>query len=94
MHIHLVEMIGQKIMIQLKTTLLTLVALFAMTADAWADPQEELLTTVTATGETTYSQSPEGVVTVTLSDINNYNDNAGWNSNTRESQHKAQSDVT
>ena len=66
-------------MIQLKKTLLTLVALFAMTADAWADPQEELLTTVTATGETTYSQSPEGVVTVTLSDINNYNDNAGWN---------------
>ena len=45
---------------------------------AWADPQEELLTTVTATGQTTFSQSPEGIVTVTLSNIHTYMAEFGW----------------
>ena len=58
--------------------LLTLVALLAMTTGAWAEPQEELLTTVTATGQTTSSQSPEGIVTVTLNNINFYTGDYGW----------------
>ena len=63
---------------QISRYLLSLVALFAMTTGAWADPQEELLTTITATGETTYSQSPEGIVTVTLSNIDTYMAEYGW----------------
>ena len=57
--------------------LLTLVALFAMTAGAWAQ-EEVLLTTVTATGHTSYSQSPDGIVTVTLNNINSYHYTYGW----------------
>ena len=43
-------------------------------------PQGEpvLLTTVTATGETSSSQSPDGIVTVTLNNISDYSDNFGW----------------
>ena len=58
--------------------LLTLVALLAMTTGAWADPQEELLTTITATEETTYSQSPEGFAMVTLNNIETYIGGYGW----------------
>lgn len=57
--------------------ILTLVALFAMTAGAWAQ-EEVLLTTVTATGHTTYSQSPDGIVTVTLDNIDSYHYTYGW----------------
>ena len=57
--------------------LLTLVALLAMTTGAWAD-EGTLLTTVTATGKTTSSQSPEGIVTVTLSNIAFYSADYGW----------------
>lgn len=39
---------------------------------------ETLLTTITATGETTYSQSKEGVVTVTLANIQYYDNEYGW----------------
>ena len=39
---------------------------------------ETLLTTITATGQTTYSQSVEGVVTVTLTNISYYLDEYGW----------------
>ena len=53
-----------KIMKQLKKTLLTLVALFAMTTGAWAQT-ETLLTTITPTGKDTYSETTPGVVTVT-----------------------------
>ena len=49
----------------------------AMSLGAWAQ-QEVLLTTVTATGETSYSQSPDGIVTVTLN-IGFYDDyDYGW----------------
>ena len=49
----------------------------AMSLGAWAQ-QEVLLTTVTATGETSYSQSPDGIVTVTLN-IGYYDDyQYGW----------------
>ena len=44
--------------------LLTLVALFAMTAGAWAQ-EETLLTTITPTGDGTYSETTAGAVTVT-----------------------------
>jgi len=37
-----------------------------------------LLTTITATGKNTYSQSVEGMVTVTLNNIDKYNSNYGW----------------
>ena len=57
--------------------ILTLVALFAMTAGAWAQ-EEVLLTTVTATGHTSYSQSPDGIVKVTLDKIDSYNYIWGW----------------
>ena len=50
----------------------------AMSLGAWAQ-QEVLLTTVTATGETSYSQSPDGIVTVTLNNIGYYDDyQYGW----------------
>ena len=39
---------------------------------------ETLLTTITATGKTTYSQSKEGVVTVTLANIQYYDNEYGW----------------
>ena len=39
---------------------------------------ETLLTTITATGKDTYSQSVEGVVTVTLANIDYYNNQYGW----------------
>jgi len=39
---------------------------------------ETLLTTITATGKTTYSQSVEGVVTVTPANIDHYDDTYGW----------------
>ena len=57
--------------------LLTLVALFAISTGAWAQ-EEVLLTTVTPTSITTYSQSPDGIVTVTISGIDAYNSNYGW----------------
>ena len=43
---------------------MTLVALFAMTAGAWAQ-EETLLTTITPTGDGTYSETTAGAVTVT-----------------------------
>ena len=60
-----------------KRFLLTLVALLTMTTGAWAQ-EEVLLTTVTATSLTTYSQSPDGIVTVTLDNIGSYAANYGW----------------
>lgn len=45
---------------------------------AYAAPAETLLTTITATGINTYSQSEEGVVTVTLTNIEYYHDTYGW----------------
>ncbi len=45
---------------------------------AYAAPAETLLTTITATGKTTYSQSVEGVVTVTLTNIDFYDGTYGW----------------
>jgi len=57
--------------------LLTLVALFAISTGAWAQ-EEVLLTTVTPTSITTYSQTPDGIVTVTLDNIPGYSSNYGW----------------
>ena len=61
---------------RLKHTILTALAL-AMSIGAWAQ-QEVLLTTVTATGDTSYSQSPDGIVTVTLNNIDEYDEEFGW----------------
>ena len=47
-----------------KQLLMTLVALFAMTSGAWAQ-EETLLTTITPTGDGTYSETTAGAVTVT-----------------------------
>jgi hypothetical protein len=60
------------------TFILTLIALMGLGMTAHADNTETLLTTITATGETTYSQSVEGVVTVTLTNIRFYDDTYGW----------------
>ena len=49
----------------------------SITAQA-ADNTERLLTTITATGKTTYGQSVEGVVTVTLTNIRRYDGMYGW----------------
>lgn len=49
-----------------------------MSITAQAAPKETLLTTITATGKTTYSESPEGVVNVTLSNIVSYRSRSGW----------------
>ena len=64
-------------MIQIKKTLLTLVALLAVTTGAWAQT-ETLLTTITPNGKTTYSETTAGVVTVTPSNVGNYSENYGW----------------
>ena len=40
--------------------------------------EETLLTTITATGLTDYSQSPDGIVTVSLNNISNYSSDYGW----------------
>ena len=61
---------------QLKKTLLTLVALLAVTTGAWAQT-ETLLTTITPTGKDTYSETTPGVVTVTH-DNSHINDEYGW----------------
>ena len=55
---------------------MTLVLLMTAATGAWAE--ETLLTTVTATSLTTYSQSPDGIVTVSLNDITGYNSTYGW----------------
>ena len=63
-------------MIQIKKTILTLVALLAVTTGAWAQT-ERLLTTITPTGNTTYSETNPGAVTVTQ-DCEYYNSGYGW----------------
>ena len=60
---------------QLKKTLLTLVALLAVTTGAWAQT-ETLLTTITPTAKTTYSETTPGVVTVTHDNSDFYE--YGW----------------
>ena len=52
-------------MIQIKKTILTLVALLAVTTGAWAD--ETLLTTITATGTEQASYSTANMATVSFS---------------------------
>ena len=54
-----------------------LALLCLMVSGASADPQEELLTTVTATGLTTYTQTVEGIVTVTPN-ASDYYASGGW----------------
>lgn len=49
-----------------------------MSMTAQAAPEETLLTTITPTGTTTYSESVDGVVNVTLSGISRYYDDRGW----------------
>lgn len=60
------------------TFILTLIALMGLGMTAHADNTETLLTTITATGKTTYSQSVEGVVTVTPANIEYYDNTYGW----------------
>ena len=57
--------------------LLLLVLLMTAATGAWAQT-ETLLTTITATGETTYSETTAGVVTVTPSNMGRYSENYGW----------------
>ena len=62
----------------LRKRLLTLLALTLFGgAGAWAQ-EEVLLTTVTATGQTSSSQSPDGIVTVSLNGIGYYDGTWGW----------------
>ena len=53
-------------MIQIKKTILTLVALLALTTQAWAQT-ETLLTTITATGKEQANYSTANVATVSFS---------------------------
>lgn len=64
-------------MIQYKHILITLALLLTAVTGAWAQ-EEVLLTTVTATGHDNYSQSPDGMVTVTLNKIDSYHYAYGW----------------
>jgi hypothetical protein len=57
--------------------LMTLALLITAATGAWAQ-EEVLLTTVTPTSVTTYSQSPDGIVTVTLDNITAYSSTYGW----------------
>ena len=67
-------------MIQIKKTILTLVALLAVTTGAWAD--ETLLTTITATGKEQASYSTANMATVSFSTTaqgsSQYLANWGW----------------
>ena len=63
-------------MIQIKKTILTLALLMTAATGAWAQT-ETLLTTITATGQTTYSETTSGVVTVTH-DNNDFDVDFGW----------------
>ena len=67
-------------MIQIKKTILTLVALLAVTTGAWAD--ETLLLTIENKGNTSFysgSKTFDDKVTVTFSnEVSNYGDAAGW----------------
>ena len=64
-------------MIQIKKTILTLVALLAVTTGAWAQT-ETLLTTITPTGKGSYSETKSGVVSVTATNVTSYSDAYGW----------------
>ena len=64
-------------MIQIKKTILTLVALLAVTTGAWAQT-ETLLTTITPTGKGSYSETKSGVVSVTATNVTSYSDTYGW----------------
>ena len=68
-------------MIQIKKTILTLVALLAVTTGAWAQ-EETLLTTITATGTEQASYSTANVATVSFSNLpdnsSSYIANWGW----------------
>ena len=62
----------------MKQKVFSMFALLLMAATgAWAQT-ETLLTTITATGETTYSETTAGVVTVTPSGQASYNPTYGW----------------
>ena len=61
----------------LAKTILTLVALLAVTTGAWAQ-EETLLTTITATGTDSYSETTTGVVTVSLSNVGFFSEDYGW----------------
>ena len=62
----------------LRKSILTLLALTLFGGmGAWAQ-EEVLLTTVTATGQTSSSQSPDGIVTVSLNGIGYYDGTWGW----------------
>lgn len=63
---------------KLRKLILTLGILAGMGMTAYAEPEETLLTTITATGINTYSQSVEGAVTVTLANIRLYDGTYGW----------------
>ncbi len=60
-----------------KRFLSMLVLLAAVVTGAWAQT-ETLLTTITATGETTYSETKAGVVTVTPSNVGRFSEKYGW----------------
>ena len=68
-------------MIQIKKTILTLVALLAVTTGAWAQ-EEKLLTTITATAKEQASYSTANMATVSFSTTaqgsSQYLANWGW----------------
>lgn len=49
-----------------------------MSMTAYADNTEELLTTLTFGGSSTYSETKSGVVSVTATNVTSYNDTYGW----------------
>ena len=64
-------------MLMKKRFLSMLVLLAAVVTGVWAQT-ETLLTTITATGETTYSETKAGVVTVTPSNVGRFSEKYGW----------------
>lgn len=49
-----------------------------MSLTAYADNTEELLTTLTFGGSSTYSETKSGVVSVTATNVTSYSDAYGW----------------
>ena len=58
--------ISRKVISVVLSLLMVFSCFSGMSLTAWATPEETLLTTITPTGSTTYDQTVEDVVTVTL----------------------------
>ena len=70
--------LGRKLLSFLLTLAMVVGLMPGMSLTAYADNTEELLTTLTFGGSSTYSETTSGVVSVTATNVLSYNDTYGW----------------